>query len=167
MTSPSDWSPWGPKSMIGTHLDQHKRIEAEFDEHRPRGHQYRDRPLLPTHSNGNGQPKTEPASVRLTVDLVMRDQLTDELEAEMWDLGLLKDEIDLELDEYLDTYLIFIHKADLAKAIERCRTRVKPLGSWNSGFQYIKKQATDYWQKYGKPEMPKNRVSPPIVTPGG
>jgi hypothetical protein len=144
--------------MIGTHLDQHKRIEAEVDEDRPRGHQYRDRPLPPLpsngHGNGNGQSKTD-APVHLTVQQVLAAQLTPELEEVLRNLNVLKDEIDLELDDYLDTFIIYIHRENLAKAVEMIRIRTKPVGGWDFAFQYLKRQAQDYWVKFGRPESSK------------
>lgn len=74
---------------------------------------------------------------------------SDELEALMWELDLLREEIDLEFDRDWETFVSGIYHGDLAKAVEVCRKNRSPVGIWGNIRVYVMKQAEGYRIKNG------------------
>jgi len=161
------WTHWGPQRDILTYLNRYPYLEVQHDLSLPRGKDFRCRqvilaegavpdpePVVVLDPVVNGDPTPPPpAHPKMCGEHPWLTEFANRpvpaaLQEEMWELDILREDIDLEWEEYWVYFVDRIKDGDVIAAVLACRRNRVP-GRWESTFNYVKNQVLAHRKKYG------------------
>jgi hypothetical protein len=159
-----EWTPWGPQRDLYTRINEWPKGEWDHDKIR-HGGRYRARQVfeMPEVLSPPEPVQPEPLTLTNRPQLVLSDgrvvpflttycdlPVPPELQKEMWEMQLLRKNIDYDWETDWICFVTQIHHGDIPGAVEDCRENWKPNGgAWKRVVSYVMNQAEGHRKRHG------------------